>query len=289
MSRRVRFGIIIALVGIGLAAIGIYTIGRIIRQSLAPLPPPAPTARPSVQAVVTTHDVPLGSVLRAGDIKILEVPVELAPQGVITDLAQVTGRITKVRLVAGELVMEHNLADPTNVNHDLGFIIGDNQVLMAFPAQDLMSTLNVLQRGDLIDILVTLSQEVPTASEGVGGEVVVREGDTVSRVLTFDAFQRLEITAMVVDIVQQEQRSASPVPAGEGTPQPQPTPQPSDVRVRAYLLALNPQDALLLKHLKDTGATFDFVLRAPTSNQLFELQTVTSDYLIDRYELSILK
>jgi len=289
LSRRVRFGIIIALVGVGLAVIGIYTLGRIIRQSLAPLPPPTPQPAILVQAVVTTHDVLLGSVLRSEDIKTLDVPAELAPPGVITDPAQVTGRITRVRLVAGELVMEHNLADPSNVNHDLGFIIGDNQVLMAFPAEDLMSSLNVLQRGDLIDILVTLSQEVPTAREGAGGEVVVREGETVSRVLTFDAFQRLEITAMVVDIVQQEQRATAPLPAGEGTPQPQPTPQPSEVRVRAYLLALNPQDALLLKHLKDTGATFDFVLRAPTSNQLFELQTVTSDYLIDRYELSIIK
>ena len=289
MSRRVRFGILIALVGVGLAVIGIYTHGRIIQQSLATLPPPTPQPAILVQAVVTTHDVPLGSVLRSDDIKTLEVPAELAPPNVVTDPAQVIGRITRVHLVAGELVMEHNLADPPNVNHDLGFLIGDNQVLMAFPAQDLMSTLNVLQRGDLIDILVTLSQEVPTAREGAEGELVVREGETVSKVLTFDAMQRLEITAMVVDIVQEEQRPAAALPAGEGTPQPQPTPQPSEVRLRAYLLALNPQDALLLKHLKDTGATFDFVLRAPTSNQLFELQTVTSDYLIYRYELSIIK
>ena len=289
MSRRVRFGIIIALVGVGLAVVGMYTIGRIIRQSLAPLPPPTPQPAMLVSAVVTTHDVSLGSVLRSDDIKTADVPAELAPQGVITDPAQVIGRITRVHLVSGELVMAHNLADPTNVNRDLGYIIGENQVLMAFPAEDLMSTLNVLQRGDLIDIFVTLSQEVPTAREGPEGTIVVREGETVSRVMTFDAMQRLEITAMVVEIQQQEQRPAAQLPEGEGTPQPQPTPQPSQVRVRAYLLALNPQDALLLKHLKDTGATFDFVLRAPTSNQLFELQTVTSDYLIDRYALSILK
>jgi hypothetical protein len=59
--------------------------------------------------------------------------------------------------------------------------------------------------------------------------------------------------------------------------------------VRAYLLALTPQDALTLKHLKDNGATYDFVLRAPTSTQLFELQTITTDYLIDRYEFAVPK
>jgi len=61
------------------------------------------------------------------------------------------------------------------------------------------------------------------------------------------------------------------------------------VRVRAYLLILNPQDALLLKHFIDTGAKFDLVLRAPTSDQLFDLQTVMSEYLIDRYQLEVPK
>ena len=40
---------------------------------------------------------------------------------------------------------------------------------------------------------------------------------------------------------------------------------------RAYLLALNPRDALILKHLKDTDAIFDIVLRAPTSTIQFDL------------------
>ncbi len=288
MSRRVRIGILIALVGVGLAILGVFTLGRIIRQSLSPLPPPTPKPAITVSAVVTTHDVALGGVLRSDDIKVVDVPVELAPPGVISDPEQVIGRITKVQLVAGEMVMDHNLADPSNVNGDLGFVIGDNQVLMAFPAQDLMSTLSVLQRGDLIDIFISLPAPAPQApAEGQGA--TVQEVQPLTGQITFDAFQRLDITAMVVDVVQEQQRSSVPeVPTG-GTPQPQPTPQPSQVRVKAYLLALAPQDALTLKHLKDSGANFDFVLRAPTSTQLFELQTITSDYLIDRYELAVPK
>jgi len=41
----------------------------------------------------------------------------------------------------------------------------------------------------------------------------------------------------------------------------------------------------VLKHLKDSGAIFDFVLRSPTSNLLFELEPVTEDYLIDLFGL----
>ena len=53
------------------------------------------------------------------------------------------------------------------------------------------------------------------------------------------------------------------------------------------MLIVNPQDALLLKHFVDTSAKFDFVLRAPTSDQLFDLQPVISENLIDRYQLEI--
>ena len=51
------------------------------------------------------------------------------------------------------------------------------------------------------------------------------------------------------------------------------------------LLALDPQDALVLKHLKDSGAIVDIVLRSPTSRQLFELEPVMPEYLVDRYKL----
>jgi hypothetical protein len=71
------------------------------------------------------------------------------------------------------------------------------------------------------------------------------------------------------------------------TPQPTPTPAPSQIQPTAVLLALNPQDALVLKHLKDAGATFDIVLRAPNSNTTFDLKPVMPEYLIDRYGLTV--
>ena len=104
---------------------------------------------------------------------------------------------------------------------------------------------------------------------------------------TFDAMQRLEITATIVEITSADQGGNQGVPTinQEGTPVPTPTPSPSERNTVALLLALDPQDALVLKHLKDTDAIFDFVLRSPTSNILFELEPVTSDYLIDLYGL----
>lgn len=290
MSRRFRIGILIALVGIGLAAIGLYVLSVMLRQSLSPLP--APTALPALteHVVVTTHNVTLGSVLRGGDLRLAEVPVELVPPGALREIESAIGRFTKVDLVSGEQVLDSNLADPTNIMHDVGFILDDSQVLMAFPATDLISTLGVLQRGDIIDILVTISQEVRVVNEQPGA-VVPQTGEDqfTTEEITFDAFQRVEVTAMVVDIVYEEQQQQSPIPQPGATPQPQPTPKPSEIKVRAYLLALLPQDALVLKYLKDSGAEFDLVLRSPTSTQLFELTPVTERYLLERYELEVAK
>jgi pilus assembly protein CpaB len=288
LSRRLRIGILVLLVGLGLAVVGFLALTTIVRQSFAPVVLPTPVAPLTERVVVVSHDVAIGDLLRAEDMRLVDVPVELASPGAIREIETAIGRITKVQLVTGEMVMQHNLADPTNVNHDLAYIIDDNQVLMAFPPNDLMSSLGVLQRGDLIDIFVSITQDAPVVEEErLGGEVVL-EGVTETRLFTLDAFQRVNITALVVDIIQEEQQGITVTGPG-ATPQPQPTPSPGQIKIKAYLLALSPQDALLLKHLKDTEAVFDFVLRSPTSNQIFDALPVTSDYVIDRYQLEVRK
>ena len=61
-------------------------------------------------------------------------------------------------------------------------------------------------------------------------------------------------------------------------PLPTATPQPSDVEPEAFLLALDPQDALVLKHIIDSGGVIDIVLRAPTATVRFELSPVMADH-----------
>ena len=98
-----------------------------------------------------------------------------------------------------------------------------------------------------------------------------------------DTMQRVGVTALVLDVIQQE-NTANVDPTQNGQ---QPAPEPES-RIRAYLLALNPRDALILKHLKDTGAIFDIVLRSPTSTIQFDLTPVTEEYIIEFYGLEIL-
>ena len=291
MNRRLRTGIIIAVVGIAMIAIGLFVLGRLVRDSLAPLPAPTPIPVTTEKVLITTHDIAIGTLLSEDDVVQVDMPIELRPRDALKDVTEAVGKAVKTNLVANELVLGHHLADPTNVSHDLAFVIGDNQVLVAFPSGDLMSGLGVLQPGDNVDILVSINQIVkviPASGQTTTGQ----EEQTISKLFTFDAMQRVVIQAIIADVVTEEGTApvaATVVKNASGTPVPTPTPNPGARTVRAYLMAVSPQDALVLKHLRDAGGIFDIVLRSPTSTELFELSPVLSDYLNDRYQLEIEK
>jgi pilus assembly protein CpaB len=288
-----RRGIILVIAGLGIAVVGIFVVTNLVRNAATPPPAPTPVPPITAQVVVITHDIAIRELLKEEDLEVIEVPVELAPFDAISDVDDVVGRITKIPFVTGEIVFEHHLVDPTNVNQDYAFVLEDDQVLLAFPATDLMSEVNVLQPGDIVDILVSVEQPV-LPGESIVTNLGEEEKATENAWFTFNALQRIEITAIVVDIIPQRSSSSSSGSASsvtsaqaEATPQPTPTPEPAEINAQAILLALDPQDALILKHINDTGGLIDIVLRAPTSNQIFELSPVTSDYLRDRYELVI--
>ena len=296
MNRRITIGILIAVAGIVVAALGVYAIRQVITQALAPPAMPTPQGPVTEQVVVVARDLEIGSLLAAEDVRAVAMPVELIPRNVLQNEQDVIGRITTVAMVDGEMVLRHHLADPTNISHDMAFVIRDDQVLMAFPATDLMSSLNVLQRGDLVDFLITIDKTVdikeidPDATE----EDIILSSTTdeekTGRKFTFDAMQAVEISAIIADITYEENQTLGPlVPESEADSQEVASQQPASVKIRAYLLALSPQDALVMKHLLDSGASFDLVLRSASPPIYFDLDPVYEEYIVEKYELEVIK
>ncbi len=284
-----RRWIILGIAGTFVVVIGMAFLAAILQRAGVSLPAATPIPPRTIAVLVTTHDLPIRALLQLEDLTLLSVPVELAPLDALSNLESAVGRITKIPLVAGETVAAHHLADPTNVSHDLAFIIGDDQVLMAFPATDLMSQINILQPGDFVDILASIEQPVLPSQTGPAEE---QEPD--KELFTFSALQRIEVSAIVVEIVPARRAgtvttSAARTDTGEvdAQPQPTPTPEPAEIVPQAILLALSAQDALVLKHIKDAGGVIDIVLRAPTAEARFELSPIMAEYLRDRFELVI--
>lgn len=289
MSNKVK-AVLIIIVGIILVAIGVFASMLLIQRYRGQQAPGAVQEETiKTDVLVVTRDLFLGDTLKPTDVELISVPVEVAPRNVLTDPEQAVGKIIKTDLVQGEMLLNHNLADPTNKNEDLSFILSEDHVLMAFPASDLMSVEDMVQRGDIIDIFATFEQEIEEEEEEEA--VTTAEGEEEEepeiRTYTLDAMQRIEVTALVLDIIVEEEQPGTNVLGTGGEEQPAEDPQ-REINIRAYLLALEPQDALILKHLKDTGAIFDIVIRNRTSTVPFELTPVTKEYIIEFYGLDIL-
>jgi Flp pilus assembly protein CpaB len=280
MGKTLR-GILFAILGIALIGLGIFAISLLLQKSAGQIII-QPTSIPTVKTVVVvvTHDMFLGDLIAQADVTTMEVPVEIAPRDAVTDTANAVNKFVKADLVQGEMVLQHDLADPTNKQQDINFILSDDHVLLAFPANDLLSQQSIIQRGDIVDIFATISAEVTrVGTQGQTAPAATEEPPTVEQI-TIDAYQAVDITALVADIVTQDNNAPAPDvnnPPGRG-----------QIVVRTYLLALKPQDALLLKYLIDSDAKFDMVLRAPTSRQTFELTPVTKEYLVELYGLNVL-
>jgi len=225
------------------------------------------------KVVVAAREIKLGTLLTQADLLQVEVPAEGVPPGAISNVEDAVNRYVKADLATGETLMTHKLADPTNVSKDLAFILADDYVMMAFPASDLMSRQNIIKRGDIVDILATLTEEIKVIDE-------TSEKEKITYLYTFDAIQGISITAMVMKVVEDGGSSQTSLP-GSNNSEGQEVP----LETQSYLLAIDPQDALQLKFLKDAGAVFDIVLRSPSSSSVFDLHPVTIDSTNEQYGL----
>lgn len=276
MDNRARIGVFVAVIGLLVIVVGSFLVFWNFRQNQLTTEVEPAEEVVTTSVVVTTHDLALGDLVMEQDVRLVEVPVEFVPRTAIGQADLVVGKIIKTDMVQGEMILEHNLADPTNVQGDIAFVLAEDHVLLAVPATDLISRHSVLQRGDIIDIYVSINQTVEVE------DTTTLEDEEFTGLFTFDAFQGKPITAMVVEVIPQEEQQT------QTQSDPDQPPPPAEERTLAYLIALDPQDALVLKHLIDSGARLDLVLRNPLSDEVFLLDPVNSQYIIERYRLEVL-
>ncbi len=280
MNNKIKIALMIVM-GIILAAIGVFASILMIQRFQASQAPSVVEVEPlKTSVVIMVRDLALGDRITENDVTLTNVPIELAPRNIVGSVDEVVGKMIKTDMIQGQMVLSNNLAAPTTNNHDLSFILSDQHVLMAFPAEDLMSQQSMVQRGDIVDIFATFWQDVR-----VENRIVTEDEEPIEpeqRTFTVDALQNVGVTALVLDVVEQAQSDSNLISGDSGQSSTAP-----NRRINAYLLALNPQDALILKHLKDSNAIFDIVLRSPTSTEPFELTPVTEEFINEFYGLEI--
>lgn len=251
------------LAGVVLAALAGVAAMLALRAAVSTIQVPeaeAPLTRP---VVVAARFVARRSVLSQADVEIRELPGDAIRSGAIVKIEDAVGRISMTELNQGEMVLAQNLleitaeAAPGDVEISIAEALNEDEVAVALRATDLMSRFGVLHAGDKVDLLFSMNVVGRTYEEQVprGGLVAMT------------AIQDLEILQIVVIKRPAEEESEQ----GE---------QPEE---RAIILIAAPQEAVILKYLKDSGAVIDFALRSPTSERLFDVEPVTINYLATRY------
>jgi pilus assembly protein CpaB len=251
-----RAGCIWIAAGAVLALIaGVLAFLAILRASSTAVP--GEPRVPTVDVVVAARSMSVRALIEPGSVELRQAPTEIVPETALRRVEEALGRITLVPLVSGEMILTSHVMSPTIKGEHITFTMDPAKVAMAFPADDLMSSNDLLQPGDHVDVLFSI--EVAATDKESGGLV------------TFNALQNLEI-ATIVKPRGVEATTAEGV-GGEA------------VRPLAIVFALDPQDALVLKHLRDMGGTVDIVLRAPEAEERFETQPVHINYILDRYTI----
>ena len=208
------------------------------------------------EVVVALRVVPVRTQLTGEDVGLKELPAEALPEDAVLDLNAAVGKLTLVDLYPGEIVVGSRLVDPNVISGDgrMAVVVAEDEVLMAFPAEDLMSQVGILKPGDHVDLLFTLSLAATDAT-----------GESREQQATVNLLQNITIAAIV----------GAPTGTNQGSSTP------------ALLLTIGAQDALVLKYAQDSGGIVDIVLRAPGAEGPFETEPVDSGYIIDRYGIPL--
>lgn len=267
--------LVAGLVVAGLAGIvGFITLSRAAAQSVGEM-----ASKPGVPVVVAARAVALRSTLTSEDLEVKELPVDLLPEGVLSDVLDAEGKVALVDISPGELILARRLMEANMISADgrLALFIAEDEVLMAFPATDLMSRAGVLKPGDRVDLLISL--HFPTDR----GMVMLAEGEKVAgpggpggkeELATFVLLENVGIAGFVGGPSAQEESGGMLSPGAKEASS-----------VKAILFTLTPQDALVLKYVKDAGGVQDIVLRAPGAEYAFSIEPVDVDFVINRYRI----
>ena len=256
-------GIVVAAIAGGVAFITLSNAAadRTLREDLT---------APEQNVVIATHAMDISTLITAEDVTVIQIPVEAAPEFAFTDPEQVIDKLSITDLAPGEIILGNRIVDPNIIASDgrTALMLSEDRVLMAYPASDLMSNLDILKPGDHVDFLYTMQLPVnrdtgflPGTDER-GTYIVGTEETEEMEDVTFNLLQNVTISAVVRNYDDEGQPTGAP---------------------RGFLLTVNPQDALVLKYMNDVGAVVDLVLRAPKAEGTFSLEPVDLDYVINGY------
>jgi Flp pilus assembly protein CpaB len=267
-----------AVLAIAAGILAIVILNKAASQQAGVAPAPK---RP---VVVARQPIAANSIIRADTVTVEER--QEIPSGAAVRAQDVLGLTTLRDIAEGEVIRMQDVSGGEGISGThttLPALLGNDKIAVALPADDVLSQWGAVLPGDHVDVLFTIDviletpmklSEIVTTEEGQAYQGVTRDQslDNVS-VLTL---QNLEVLQIVEE----------PLPEGQQQAQ-QGQQQQAQPRRRALVLKVDPQDAVILKYLRDSVGKVDLALRSPTNNLLFDVEPVNINYLVLRYGITL--
>lgn len=186
-----------------------------------------------------------GTTLTTEDLLLKDFPMDLVPVAAITSTIDLENAILAEPVGQGETFTISQLIGQSATRASRQLAAG--QIMFAYPVADLLSQSNVIEAGDHLDLLLTLP--------------MINADGTAGPVTTF-TLQNISVFKVLRAPGDEEGQ------LGEAL---------------ALLLSIRPEDAVLLKHVKDSEGTIDFVLRSVLDTEPVEVPPVDREDLISLY------
>jgi Flp pilus assembly protein CpaB len=219
--------------------------------------------------VIAAQTIPNRSDVRPEAVSAAPWPEATVPLGAFEKPEDVVGMVAIVPVYQGQIIVKPMLAEKRELKGPgsvASLVVPEGKVAFSFSLSADHSVANALLPGDYIDILATLSQ--PAAQQPATTTTAPRTTTTTAAAPTTETSVISQLTLQDVLVLQ----VGTWVAAQQGA-------AASDL----YTVALDRQDALTLKGLKEQGQGIDLVLRRAGDHKTFTTEPVTLQYLFKRF------
>jgi len=117
-----------------------------------------------VNIVVTTIQIPTGTILEAKHVKLSVFPKSMAPEKAVHNLADVIGKVAKNQFYIGDIVRQERLAEQGDGSY-LASLIAKNMRAVTIRVNDVVGVAGFLLPGNRVDILNTYQQDGQPTTE----------------------------------------------------------------------------------------------------------------------------
>ena len=204
-------GFIILLIAIGIGYLAAVLVSRYIETQTDRLERKVAKEKMELaKTVVASKEIPIATKIMPEDLKIIDWPKEGIPKDAFSQIEDLKGRITRIKIFEGELIIEGKLV-PKGGMPGLPALIPKGERAVAMKVSEVSGIAGFIHPGDLVDVISvitrgtkewmckTILQNVKVL--GVGTEIEETPGkkpkrvDTVTLLLSPQDVEKLALAA----------------------------------------------------------------------------------------------